>query len=290
MGSADSANGFTRWYKRLLRTVVHIDVETDEFTLFHHAMQSAYRLARAHSADATKGATDFASRPKRPASSVLHDRVKRACAVRQICSNKIPRRKTPGSPSAKLSLSQSSTFSSVTSLPSASQPSLVSLRCAQHPYDAGPIESRSIGLTPPLPDDERESPFSNTRVSTVGHGNSVFDSKLREAIWLLAEEFSDSPTLLRGFHDAKLNRERITALTLEAVMQRCKSPASTRGVIRNVSGLIKFFLWNKGRIKPFRDHFDWRGLSGPSTRLPGIGGWPGPNGAWCGQNFVNHLV
>ena len=33
-------------------------------------------------------------------------------------------------------------------------------------------------------------------------------------------------------------------------MQRCKSPASTRGVIRNVSGPIKFFLENRGESDP----------------------------------------
>ena len=43
---------------------------------------------------------------------------------------------------------------------------------------------------------------------------------------------------------AKLNRERVTSLALDALMRRCKSPASTRGVIRNVSGLIKFSLEN----------------------------------------------
>ena len=78
----------------------------------------------------------------------------------------------------------------------------------------------------------------------------MFDSKLREAVWILAEEFSNTPSLLRGFYEAKLNKERVIALTIEALMQRCKSPASTRGVIRNVNGLIQFYLENRDDDNP----------------------------------------
>ena len=51
-GAADSPYGFTRWYTRILRTVVHIDVRTNEFAIFHRAMQAIYRLAKAHISDA----------------------------------------------------------------------------------------------------------------------------------------------------------------------------------------------------------------------------------------------
>ena len=57
--------------------------------------------------------------------------------------------------------------------------------------------------------------------------------------------FSDSPTpydayALRWFRDAKLNKGQIASLTIEAMAQRRKSPASTRGVIENVTGVIQF--------------------------------------------------
>ena len=61
-----------------------------------------------------------------------------------------------------------------------------------------------------------------------------------QAVWLLAEEFSGTSTLLRGFRDAKINKGRIAALAIEALTHRRKSPASARGVIRNSSGLIQF--------------------------------------------------
>ena len=41
-GSATSIEGFTRWYSRLLRTVVHIDTKDDSFRLFHRAMESIF--------------------------------------------------------------------------------------------------------------------------------------------------------------------------------------------------------------------------------------------------------
>ena len=51
-------------------------------------------------------------------------------------------------------------------------------------------------------------------------------------------------------HSAKIDKERITILTLKALMQRRKSPAPTRGVPRNVSGPVRFFLETRGDSKP----------------------------------------
>ena len=43
-GAAESADGFTRWYSRLLRTVVRIDVSSDDFILFHRAMKTIFPI------------------------------------------------------------------------------------------------------------------------------------------------------------------------------------------------------------------------------------------------------
>ena len=94
------------------------------------------------------------------------------------------------------------------------------------------------------------SPTSRSHATAPVGATQAFDSQLREAVWLLAEEFSNTSTLLLGFYEAKLNKERIIALTIEALMQRCKSPASTRGVIRNVKGLIRFYLENRDESNP----------------------------------------
>ena len=57
-------------------------------------------------------------------------------------------------------------------------------------------------------------------MSAVNQGNRTFDIKLREADWILAGEFSYCATLLKGRREAKLNRDRPTALTLESLTRR----------------------------------------------------------------------
>ena len=47
---------------------------------------------------------------------------------------------------------------------------------------------------------------------------------------------------LCGLRKTVATKERITALTLEAVMQRCKSAAGAKSTVENVTGLVRFFL------------------------------------------------
>ena len=168
VGSADSADNFTRRYTRILRTVVHIDVRTNGFTLFHRAMQTVFLLARARSADANTGVAGIASRSTRRDSAIFPDRLKRSISIRLACANKFPKAATaskPGSPRVKLSLSQSSTISSRSSIPSTSQPALVGDQSVRHPSDAWSLEPHDTGLAPPLSDDGRGvSPQSRTLV------------------------------------------------------------------------------------------------------------------------------
>ena len=48
----------------------------------------------------------------------------------------------------------------------------------------------------------------------------------------------------------KLDKELIAALTIDALTQRCKSPASARNVWKNVSGLIQFPLKTRDESNP----------------------------------------
>ena len=91
---------------------------------------------------------------------------------------------------------------------------------------------------------------SHAQLSTLDSSKQAFDLKLRQAVWLLADGFSDTSTLSRGFRDAKLNKERITALAIDALMRRCKSPASARCVIQNVSGMIQFPIDTRDESNP----------------------------------------
>ena len=85
--------------------------------------------------------------------------------------------------------------------------------------------------------------------SPVG-ATQAFGPQLDQAVWLLTEEFPNTPSLLLGFYEAKLSMGRIVALTIEALMQRCESPAPTRGVNRYAKGLIQFYLDNSGDSNP----------------------------------------
>ena len=84
----------------------------------------------------------------------------------------------------------------------------------------------------------------------VGSSKHGVDRKLKQGAWLRAAELSGTSAMLKGFYTEKLDNERIAALAIEALMRRFKSPASTLGVIRNVSGAIRFFLDTRGGSKP----------------------------------------
>ena len=175
------------------------------------------------------------SRSKRPASPVFQDRLKRTIAVRQSYTAKRAKARSRSSASSmmvKLSLSQSTAPSSRGSPHVDGFPPCIP-RCHSRlfPSIGARIDRDPSAFVPPSPDD---GAFPNTQTPTLDSRKHAFDHKLRLAVWLLAEEFSGKYTLLRGFRDAKLDKERIEALTMDALMRRCKSPASTRGVIKNV--------------------------------------------------------
>ena len=171
MGAADSVEGYTRWYSRLLRTVAHIDVKDDQVILFHRAMKTIYRLAKAHAAGAGRGDSDCVSRPTRPASSVHHDRLKRTIAIRRSYTSKHAKdgsRSSASSPNVKLSLSQSSTPASRASHQASSfAPSYQGVDLDPFPsIEARSDHDPSAYILPPS-DDGSESPLSNTQLSTL---------------------------------------------------------------------------------------------------------------------------
>ena len=110
--------------------------------------------------------------------------------------------------------------------------------------------SRPAEIFHPPPDGGSESPASRAQLPDMDSSKPAFGVKLKQAAGLLAGEFSNTSALLCGFRDAKLSKGRIVILTLEAIMQRCKSPAPTRAVIKNVGGLIQFPLDTRGESNP----------------------------------------
>ena len=152
---------------------------------------------------------------------------------------------------AKLSLSQSITMS-----PGASPQASGFANAYQGVNLNSPpsIEARNdhdpSAYVPPPPDGGSDPPTSQAQLPKLDSSKQAFDLKLRQAVWLLADGFSDTSTLSRGFRDAKLNKERITALAIDALMRRCKSPASARCVIQNVSGMIQFPIDTRDESNP----------------------------------------
>ena len=254
MGAADSVDGLTRRYSKILRTVAHIDLKDDQFILAHRAMQTIYRLGKCHTAGACRDDSDCASRSARPASSVFRDRLGRAISFRQSFVRKRAKAGDPSDVSSmkvELSLIQSSTPSS------RGPPQFDGLVARYQGVDLDPfppIVARSdhdpSAYIHPPPHDGIESHASSAQFPTLDSRKQAFDQKLRRADWLLAEEFPDTPARLRWPHGGKLNNGRITALTIDDLMRRRKSPASNRGVIVNVNGAIQFFRDNMSGSNP----------------------------------------
>ena len=89
--------------------------------------------------------------------------------------------------------------------------------------------------------DELDSVFS-TPSSPMGQKRKhPFDSQLKDEVWELAPNFAETSPLLRGIRKTGVAKERITVLTLEAVMQHSKSVAGAKSTIKNVAGLVRFF-------------------------------------------------
>ena len=91
---------------------MRIDTSGDSFVLFHRAMKSVYRPSKLHSEATVRG--ERLGRSTRPASSVLHDRLKRAMDVRSLTSGKFHKagaKPRHNSPKVKMTLSQSSAVS-----------------------------------------------------------------------------------------------------------------------------------------------------------------------------------
>ena len=92
----------------------------------------------------------------------------------------------------------------------------------------------------PPPDGGSGSVASGAPPTIAGEIKPSFDSKPKQPAWLLDEGLPNRSSLLKGIYEAKLNDAAINVLTTNAIMQRCKSPACTRDIIRRVGRLIVF--------------------------------------------------
>ena len=180
-GSSDTSEGFTRWYSKILRTVVRIDVRSNEFTSFRSVAQTIYRLAKAHLADANLRGLDCVARATRPASSAFRDRLKRTIAARQVYTSKQKKTSTKSGtvpPRIRIGLSQITTTPSRTSQPSARISSTHGVDAQPTPSTRGAIRNSIEFLGAP----SDKGGESAERCPAAHPGKQVFDRKPRRSI------------------------------------------------------------------------------------------------------------
>ena len=98
---------------------------------------------------------------------------------------------------------------------------------------ASPLHARSEGdheTYTPLGD-----PATNLSITSPKHKrarNHTFDQTLKARVLELAQDFAESPGLLKNLRGAGVSRERSAELAIEAVTQHCKSVSITRLAVK----------------------------------------------------------
>ena len=139
---------------------------------------------------------------------------------------------------------------------------------AEGPFDVipplGPFEESSL----------YSRPISPSKLGT----SKTFDGSVKDSALDLANEFTDSPTLLQGLRDSQIAPGGTTLLIIEAATSRAKSVNSAKTVIKHVKGLIHFYLdarnesaatltgeWAVSLLRDFLEFLRGRGRTVPSA-------------------------
>ena len=246
---APSESKFTRWYSRRLLTNLHIDVKPASFDLFHREMGKVYSLAKTIATSGITSANEYDSdRATRPASVVHGQRIGKFPRKTRTSFDTTTKRalsqtmSDPKSPRVTLSLS-SSWASSVTSR---TTDTTVPTPTTQFWQDPAPVDSDDESMpSHRAVDDVEPSIFEavSTRSSlNERKPNHVFDPALKQTIWELAQNFAETSGLLCNLRKSGVAKERIVVLTIEAIMKHSKTASGAKLVVKNVNGLLRYFL------------------------------------------------
>ena len=147
-----------------------------------------------------------------------------------------------------------------------------------------PIDDTPLGSE--FDDDFAESLCSTPHAATLKSGKPPFDVELKTAVWDLALNFAETPPRLCAFRKTGVAKERIITLTLEAVMQQCKSVSKTKHTVKNVTGLVRYFLdfrsdekvtlTGESSLVLIRDYLEQtaaRGRTAPATIRLSLSNW-----------------
>ena len=216
------------------------------FETFRHEIWNVYNLARA---PANAGATSFPSgtvdHATRPASIVHSDRLTRSSAARSApptsrsSSRSSVTRPGPKSPSMARAVSPMSSFSDSNPYPVFHGVKLCHIPETEPLFAPPPIECDEYDLD--LGEARAESVFSRTSTAVGKSGKHVFGHVIKDQVWELSTNFSETSESLVGLRNAGTSRGRIIVLTIEAVTQQCKSAAGTKSAAKPVTGIARYF-------------------------------------------------
>ena len=69
-----------------------------------------------------------------------------------------------------------------------------------------------------------------------------FGVNLENAEWELANEFSATSNLLVGMYKAQAPKDKIVLLVIDSLSVRAKSASTMKGIAKNASGLVQYYL------------------------------------------------
>ena len=238
---------FTRLYSKSLLPNLHLDVNPVAFGPPHREMGKICNLARAV---ANAGSATYpywsVDRANRPASIVHSDRLTRACAARSappsshIGSRSSVSRQASKSPRMAMTISFRSSFADSRPYPAFQGVRLGHIPAIVPQFAPPPITDDEDDLD--LGEEHAESAFPMTPTPVGKSGKRVFVLVLKDQVWGLASNFSETSGLLIALRKAGSSRERIVILTIEAVMKQCESAAGAKSAAKHVTSLLRFSL------------------------------------------------
>ena len=158
----------------------------------------------------------------------------------------------------------------------------------------GPPESTPSNLPECLPEGipsfgpfEESSLFSRPSSPSKLETSRTFEDSVKGSVLELANEFTDSSTLLQGLRDSKIAPGKTTMLIIEAVTSRAKSAKSAETITKHVTGRIHFYLDTRNAsavaltwegslflVRDFLESLKERGRTAPSYAKHALTVWP----------------
>ena len=100
-------------------------------------------------------------------------------------------------------------------------------------------------IVPAIPEaanDDDYSAFTRAKSPTGQGSTDTLGRNVKKSVRMMGNEFRETSALTIGVRESQIPDEEIAVLALEAVTTRSKSIASTKSIVRQVNGLLQFYL------------------------------------------------